>query len=155
MVKSQIYFNLCCIFCSVAQALVVNECSQGGLVPEEVIVDDCEPDAAVCPVKFNGLFNMTMKFKAPHYLESIKSKMIVKTAFGNIEPKGESVSNDVCAGILNTFCPLVEKESIEYRYSTKLVVPLFIPVTLEFRILDTVLNETVVCFILDVSPSKL
>lgn len=40
--------------------------SRGGLVPE-VVIEDCAPDIDICLVKFDGIFNMTMKFKARKY----------------------------------------------------------------------------------------
>lgn len=52
----------------------------------------------------------------------MKPNLVVRTAFGNTTITGESSNDDVCTGILNTFCPVVEKELIEYKYSAKLLV---------------------------------
>ncbi|KAJ8967076.1 hypothetical protein NQ317_018657 [Molorchus minor] len=79
-----IYTIFCCfaVLCF-AVSTRVNECSQGGLTPE-VHVPDCDSDSdLLCIVKFMGDIDLTMKFKTPHYLETLKPQIIGKSLFGN------------------------------------------------------------------------
>ncbi|KAJ8925047.1 hypothetical protein NQ315_001218 [Exocentrus adspersus] len=146
-------YLLCVVaFFGAACATSVNECNENVLVPEEVTIDGCEADLAICPVTVNSMFNMTMRFKAPHYLESMTPQLIGKTALGEFELTGQAYNNNVCTGILNTICPVVEEEVIQYRYSVKMVVLPLLPITLKFSILDEALNETAICFKVDVFP---
>ncbi|KAJ8957537.1 hypothetical protein NQ318_020576 [Aromia moschata] len=152
-----IYKVLCVLgLLSLASATKVSECSQGGLVPDEVHIEGCESEADLfCSVPFNGYINMTMKLTSPHYLESIKPQLIGKTVLGNINLSLGSDRLDACTVITNSVCPIVANEVIEFKYNIRFIVMPLLTVTLEFSIIDEDLDEAVVCFSLDVFPVKL
>ncbi|KAJ8957536.1 hypothetical protein NQ318_020575 [Aromia moschata] len=96
---------------------------------------------------------MDIVFQAPKYLDSIKPN-IVATAAG-ISLDYPLFQDDACVGITNTYCPIVENETVEYSYTMHLldVFP-EITVSLEFTLVDKNDSSDIICFVVDIQVVK-
>ncbi|XP_044266259.1 uncharacterized protein LOC123012423 [Tribolium madens] len=118
----------------------------------EVQVQNC--DDMPCVFYINSKTSMTMKFRAPRYLEHFAPNALASVMGVNVTyPLGQ---DDGCVGVTNTPCPLAENEYIEYTYGM-LILPIFpeVSLTMEFSLIDKDLNNTAFeCFKVDLQIKK-
>ncbi|XP_019873855.1 uncharacterized protein LOC109601990 [Aethina tumida] len=128
-------------------ATSITECPRGNL-PVEVQIDNCtEPP---CYVNCNGDIHMTMKFTTPLYLETVTPYVYVFNSVMDVNFTLTTNETNGCNGVLNTFCPLMPQEYIEYKYTAHLLSFPLIPLTLSFNILSG--EEVAVCFNANIVP---
>ncbi|CAG9857392.1 unnamed protein product [Phyllotreta striolata] len=128
--------------------ILVNKCEGVDSVPSVNIISNglaCE--APPCPVFLGAVAEMQVNFSSSIYFESLKPNITV-IALGAVVPVPPN-QQDGCEGILNTVCPVVAGETIDYIY--KLQVYSFFP-KIEFTVIFSMVNELkelVTCFSVD------
>ncbi|KAG5885820.1 hypothetical protein JTB14_001832 [Gonioctena quinquepunctata] len=138
--------TICYCINSYCNGAVIDKCDNGGTIPDKVTLSNCPENDSFCKVVSYEELIITMKFNAPRYLENITPSLKVKTLLGEHAIRVESQQKNACLGILNTFCPLVAMESIDYVVSVNFTVSPLIPVILEFNLMDKDTNDSVICF---------
>ncbi|KAJ8961949.1 hypothetical protein NQ317_009266 [Molorchus minor] len=150
-----LWIALLVYFFDIAQQTNVNSCSDGSTTPEvQFYLTSGEVcDEQPCIVVPGGDIYMHVFFKSPGYLENIKPDM--KASSLGVSLDYPLFQDNACDGIINTVCPLVKNETVEYYYKMSLldVFP-EVTVTLTFTIIDEDTSTNVVCFIVDIKIKR-
>ncbi|EFA04656.1 hypothetical protein TcasGA2_TC014068 [Tribolium castaneum] len=144
-------FLIIAVSCGSVICTNVLPCTSVDIPPPVVEIQNCED--MPCVFYLNTRTSMTMKFRAPRYLEHFAPQALAMVMGLNVTyPLGQ---DDGCDGVTNTPCPLAENEYVEYTYGMYLL-PFFPEVTLsmEFSLFDKDLNSTFECFKIDVQITK-
>nr|XP_023014051.1 uncharacterized protein LOC111503860 [Leptinotarsa decemlineata] len=131
---------------SAVGSVTITECEDHNAMPASVSITNCSKTDSLCKIKNNQEVTISMSFNAPCYLERITPVLKVKSIFGEENIPVDSEQRDGCLGILNTFCPLVKQENIQYKVSMKFNLLSLIPHIMTFKLMDPVTNYTALCF---------